>query len=77
MEGLAASSVVASSRVTAEMGTPDVEEGQELEPMESLDPDEEAMAQMMGFGGFNSTKVSITKPASNPPLVDRIIRGEK
>lgn len=24
--------------------------------MDSMDPDEEAMAQMMGFGGFGTTK---------------------
>jgi hypothetical protein len=38
-------------------GTPDIEEGQELEPMDSMDADEEAISEMMGFGGFGTTKV--------------------
>jgi hypothetical protein len=40
------------------IGTPDIEEGQELEAMEGVDAGEEAIAEMMGFGGFGTTKVS-------------------
>ena len=56
------------SGTPASFGTPDVngrEEGEEAdEPMVVEDEAEAAMMAMMGFGGFDSTKVSQRHPMS-------------
>ena len=54
------------------------EEGEEREgePMDAVDEDEAAMMAMMGFGGFNTTKVSYIKSVRMKNNTE-ILRREK